>query len=421
MTESSRFWTTDGTGDGPTGGYTAEQMYALLRKVFVTDQAASQGVLKGVDNELALSGAASPLSLASGAAIAYGLFYENTSPLALPVTSPVVGTTGGRVNLKVDWTAQTVRADVSMSPDGTAAIPALTQTPGSVWELPLYTFTITIAGTITLTDARTFARYASQITNEMIRDSAGLSVIGRSVNSTGDVADIVAAADYQVLRRSGATLGFGPVETGGIKDDAVTQDKIADDAVGTDQIEDDAVTQDKIADDAVGTDQLADNAVVTGKILNGAVTEDKIANDAVTTGKIANGAVTSPKLADAAVTYSKVGAGVVRLYWRQGGSPTEWGAGGTNGYDLKNTHCRIQVGALDVTFVAADNVTGTITFPVAFKYTSVIKLQIISTQTKGYFPHLTHNASDHFDFYIKSSAAGSETVTLLWMAFGEPV
>lgn len=49
------------------------------------------------------------------------------------------------------------------------------------------------------------------IANTNIRQSAGLSVIGRSANTTGNVADITAAADGDVLRVSGTTLGFGDV------------------------------------------------------------------------------------------------------------------------------------------------------------------------------------------------------------------
>lgn len=50
------------------------------------------------------------------------------------------------------------------------------------------------------------------ITNAKLRDSSALSVIGRSANSTGDPADIAAASDHQVLRRSGTSLGFGAVD-----------------------------------------------------------------------------------------------------------------------------------------------------------------------------------------------------------------
>ncbi len=89
------------------------------------------------------------------------------------------------------------------------------------------------------------------------------------------------------------------VATAEIQNDAVTQAKIADDAVGADQlaanavvtasIVDDNVTQAKIADDAVGADQLASDAVVTASIVDVNVTTAKIANDAVTLAKMASG------------------------------------------------------------------------------------------------------------------------------------
>jgi hypothetical protein len=44
-----------------------------------------------------------------------------------------------------------------------------------------------------------------------IRQSAGLSVIGRSANSTGNVADITAGTDNNVLRRSGTSIGWGAI------------------------------------------------------------------------------------------------------------------------------------------------------------------------------------------------------------------
>ncbi len=71
------------------------------------------------------------------------------------------------------------------------------------------------------------------ILDTKLRDSAALSVIGRSANSTGDPADIVAASDGQVLRRSGTSIGFGTVATAGIADDAITNAKLADVATST--------------------------------------------------------------------------------------------------------------------------------------------------------------------------------------------
>jgi len=49
------------------------------------------------------------------------------------------------------------------------------------------------------------------ITDAKLRDSAALSVVGRSANSLGDPADIIATFDHQVLRRSGTSVGFGQV------------------------------------------------------------------------------------------------------------------------------------------------------------------------------------------------------------------
>jgi len=49
------------------------------------------------------------------------------------------------------------------------------------------------------------------VTDAKIRDSAALTVIGRSANSSGDPADIAAGTDGHVLRRSGTTLGFGTI------------------------------------------------------------------------------------------------------------------------------------------------------------------------------------------------------------------
>lgn len=67
------------------------------------------------------------------------------------------------------------------------------------------------AGPGTGSQAATIANNA--VTDAKLRQSAGLSVIGRSANSTGNVADITAASSNQVLRRSGTSLGFDTLKT----------------------------------------------------------------------------------------------------------------------------------------------------------------------------------------------------------------
>jgi len=50
------------------------------------------------------------------------------------------------------------------------------------------------------------------VTNAMLRDSLGVSVIGRPLNSTGDPQDIVASANDRVLQRDNNQLVFGYVK-----------------------------------------------------------------------------------------------------------------------------------------------------------------------------------------------------------------
>ena len=96
----------------------------------------------------------------------------------------------------------------------------------------------------------------NSVTNDKLRDSSALSVIGRSANSSGDPSDIAAGTDGHVLRRSGTALGFGQVATAGITDAAVTTVKIADANV----------TEAKLANNAVTTAKIADADVTFAKL-----------------------------------------------------------------------------------------------------------------------------------------------------------
>lgn len=74
----------------------------------------------------------------------------------------------------------------------------------------------------------------NKVTNTMLRQSVALSLIGRSANSTGNVADIsTTAASDAVLRESGSVVGFGTIATGGIANNAITLAKLATQATNT--------------------------------------------------------------------------------------------------------------------------------------------------------------------------------------------
>ena len=67
---------------------------------------------------------------------------------------------------------------------------------------------------------------AARVTSAMLRNSAALSVIGNATNASATPADIAAANDGEVLRRSGTAVGFGTVATAGLAANAVTDAKL---------------------------------------------------------------------------------------------------------------------------------------------------------------------------------------------------
>lgn len=301
--------------------YSANAFDDIFEALAVRGDAATQGVVRGKLNELAVSGTSSPLSVASGWAFVNGKLYKSTAAEEVAVPSPAAATRIDRIVLQLDYTAgppmTCVLARVAGEEGGAA--PALTQTDGTKWEISLAQASITTGGVITVTDERAYigdghvvtasiaadavtgAKIAddqidsehyvdasidtahianNQVTDAKLRDSAALSVIGRSSNSSGDPADIAAGSDGHVLRRSGTSIGFGTVAAAGL----------ASDAVETAKIKDLNVTAAK----------LAANAVETAKIKDANVTAAKIAANAVETAKIKDANVTNAKLAASA-------------------------------------------------------------------------------------------------------------------------
>lgn len=84
------------------------------------------------------------------------------------------------------------------------------------------------------------------VTDTKLRNSVGVSVIGRAVNSTGVPADIVAGSDGLVLVRVGGVLTFAQLPTASLTDLAVTTGKLADASVTTAKLGDAAVTTAKL-------------------------------------------------------------------------------------------------------------------------------------------------------------------------------
>jgi hypothetical protein len=153
---------------------------------------------------------------------------------------------------------------------------------------------------------------ANAVTNAIIRQSAALSVVGRSANSVGDVADIFTTSGTgAVLRELAGVIGFGQVATSGIAAYAVTNDKIRQGAALTvigrsaNSLGDVADIQASAASDAV----LRESGGVLGF---GTVGTGGLAALAVTAAKIANATITATQMAANTVSDSILRQGAAR-------------------------------------------------------------------------------------------------------------
>ena len=207
MAESSIFWATTGTGDGGAGGYSAAQLFDLFRGLFTGGSANAGGVAPDYLNKLAVSGTSSPVSVATGVAVVYGIPYFNTAATTIAIPTPSTATRIDRIVLRASWSAQTVRITRIAGTEGAGSAPAMTQSAGTTWDIPLANVSITTGGVITVTDAREFLQ----------------------------------------------NLGDGGVTTAKIADNAITNAKMADNAINTAELVDAAVTLAKQANLAQST------------------------------------------------------------------------------------------------------------------------------------------------------------------------
>ena len=189
MAESSRFYTTGSAiGDAPVGGFTSTQFQEFIRTVLMTTPA-TEGVLPGIANALACTGVATPVTVATGAALVYGLWYQNdaaaTIAVATPAVNPRIDLVVLRANMansaytaansqlfsSVGQAGYTVRMDIIKGVENVSpTAPALTQNSNQ-WEIKIAQLQTTTGGVITNTDARTYRRDASNAQLASIDDT----------------------------------------------------------------------------------------------------------------------------------------------------------------------------------------------------------------------------------------------------------
>lgn len=161
MTERSLFW--DGAVLGDCGPYVSAQFHdQMLRSV--TGCTGDRGVLLGWLDSLLVTGASSPVSIATGAAVVYGTFFESDAAETVSIDTPLAGLSRYDVIVvRRDVSLQTVRIGkvVGTASGGTPTVPSLTQDVAGIYEIPLANVLIADTGVITITDARDYAVYST--------------------------------------------------------------------------------------------------------------------------------------------------------------------------------------------------------------------------------------------------------------------
>lgn len=242
MTQRSRFWEGTLTGDAVEAPYDSYTEFAkVMQSLAGADADSNRGaVMANVLNELAVSGTASPISIATGRAFVDGTWYENDAITQIAVAAGAV-TLYGYVVLQKDFVAQTVRLVI---PTPVAAAPTpLVQNAGVLWEYPLASFSITAGGAITVTDLRTFsARRTMQMiaSYTMVDDTLDefnftnipqgfkhlmIQVYGKSDDASLDAINVylngvTGGTDYSYVGSTQVLAAAGPTSTLTVQDGA---------------------------------------------------------------------------------------------------------------------------------------------------------------------------------------------------------
>lgn len=233
MTENSRPWTgrISQGALGDAGAYSAAQWQQLYAHM-IGDGAekANRGVFRGVLEELevvANSPADTTVIVEPGSALVQGIFYLNDADKSVSIASNASGST--RIDiivLEADYAAQTVRIDVVQGTPA-AGVPALTQSVGSIWQIPLAYLTLASGYTsipqTLITDWREYANIPGAMGID-ITNSSGLTLEngnvviwlaagGLAVDDTATEGDINVAG---VIERRVLNGGAGRIITHGI-------------------------------------------------------------------------------------------------------------------------------------------------------------------------------------------------------------
>ena len=179
-----------------------------------------------------------------------------------------------------------------------------------------------------------------------------------TVDLTGTIAelqiadDAVTNAKIAVDAIQGDVIAASAIVATKIAENAVTNAKIAVDAIQGDVIAAGAITETKITNDAITSAKISANAITAAKINAGAITATKIATDAITSDKISAGAITANEIASNAITSAKINANAI--------TAAKINAGAITATEIASnaiTSAKINAGAVTASEIASNAIT----------------------------------------------------------------
>lgn len=411
MSERSQAWTTNNTGDGPTAGYSAANFSQFIRETFMTNPA-TEGVLYGIGNNLAVSGTSSPVAVNTGAALVYGFYYTNDASVNVTISTPATSTRVDVIVLRVSWAAQTVRITRVAGTEG-AGVPSITQVANTTWDIPLANVSITTGGVITVTDRRTYVKHpgvygwltAALTVNDNLtvtksnNGSYNEIAVSNTSNTAGSYARFNAAVGGASADDPLMTWSITGVQTwaAGLDNSDSDKFKIAPFSV--------------IGSGDVLTLDSSGNFTVTGAVSASSLNASQLGSGTVPLARLSG--ISASQLAADSVDDTIVGNRVPQFYRRQGGSATDWSSAGTT--TQTPTSVRMQAGSVSVSYTGGLG-TATVTFPTAYSNTPLAFAT--ANASSGTICAIQSVSSTQVVIYMSVPGGGSGSLPAFWLAIG---
>lgn len=201
MTELSWFWAGSSTGDA--ASVTDDDFSDFIRYIMLQDRAA-QGPVLELLNGAEVTGTTSPVSVDTGYALVDGKPWRASASVDVAIPTPSTNPRIDRVVLRKDFSGQTIRVTrIAGTEAASPSAPALTQSDGTTWDVPLAQVYITTGGVITVTDEREFAYSPLSYLFVLLGGSGKITAKGQILGAkAADSLGVLAAAsgDGRVVR-----------------------------------------------------------------------------------------------------------------------------------------------------------------------------------------------------------------------------